>query len=167
MKLKIRCDWCGKEFERLECKIRGKRHLFCSRECLWNFSNKTKNPKEYDSLKDFTNIGKTLSELNRRLNPTRMTPETRKKIRNSRLDSGKGTTYAQYYGRHEHRVVAEKILKRPLKPGEVVHHRDENKRNNAPDNIVIFASQSEHAKHHAELNWFIKELEKMEGGDAE
>lgn len=65
MKLKIRCDWCGKEFERLECKIRGKRHLFCSRECLWNFSNKTKNPKEYDSLKDFTNIGKTLSELNR------------------------------------------------------------------------------------------------------
>ena len=38
---------------------------------------------------------------------------------------------------------------------------------NTPDNIVIFASQSEHAKHHAELNWFIKELEKMEGGDAE
>lgn len=61
-------------------------------------------------------------------------------------------------GKHEHRVIAEQILGRPLLPGEVVHHRDGNKRNNVPENLIVFNSQSEHAKHHAELKWFIRQL---------
>ncbi len=167
MKLQIQCDWCGKLVLRNASQIKGKKHLFCSRQCLASFSNKSKNPDGYNSLKDYTNMGKHMAELNVKLNPGRMTKEIRTKIRQSRIDSGKCISYSKYYGRHEHRVVAERILHRPLKSGEVVHHRDENKRNNNPDNIVIFASQSDHAKHHAELRWFLKELEKIEGGDAE
>ena len=51
---------------------------------------------------------------------------------------------------------------------EVVHHIDGNKRNNSPENLRVFESQSDHAKFHAEFRWFIKELEKLdaEGGDA-
>lgn len=63
--------------------------------------------------------------------------------------------------------MAEQILGRPLLAGEVVHHRDGNKRNNSVENIVVFASQREHAKHHAELSWFLKQIELIEGGDAE
>lgn len=49
---------------------------------------------------------------------------------------------------HEHRVVAERVLGRPLQPGEVVHHEDENKRNNDPANLIVFVNQAEHARHH-------------------
>jgi hypothetical protein len=67
-----------------------------------------------------------------------------------------------------HRVIAEQIIGRPLKAGEVVHHRDENKYNNDPDNLVVFPSQSAHAKYHYETRWFISEIKRIEGGgDAE
>ena len=56
MKLKIRCDWCGKEFLRDSAFLKGKKHHFCCRQCLADFSSKSKNPDGYASLKDFTNI---------------------------------------------------------------------------------------------------------------
>lgn len=166
MELQVRCDWCGKEFYKIPARIRP--HNFCCRQCLADFSNKTKNPEGYNTLKDFTNIAATLSKQNKELNKTRMTPAVREKLRQARLNTGEGKTYAKLYGRHEHRVVAEQMLGRPLLPGEVVHHIDGDKRNNNPANIRVFASQSDHAKFHAEFNWFIKELEKleMEGGVA-
>ena len=86
--------------------------------------------------------------MNRALNPSRMTVETRLKIRKARLNSGEGKSYEKTFGRHTHRVVAEKMLGRSLKRGEVVHHIDGNKRNNSPENLMIFSSQAEHAKWH-------------------
>jgi len=168
MKLKIRCDWCEKEFTRDSAFLKGKKHHFCSRQCLADFSNKTKNPDGYASLKDFTNISATFSKMNKETNKTRMTAEVRAKLRAARMNSGEGKTYTKLYGRHEHRIVAEQMLARALLPGEVVHHIDGNKRNNDPRNIRVFESQSDHAKFHAEFNWFITEIKKLdtEGGDA-
>lgn len=37
---------------------------------------------------------------------------------------GEGKTYTKRLGRHEHRVVAEAVIGRPLQPGEVVRHID-------------------------------------------
>jgi hypothetical protein len=159
----LNCDWCGKPIK----KYRRNEHNFCSRQCLADFSNKRKNPDGYMGLKDYTNISAHMSELNESMNPTRMTSQVRKKIRNARLNTGAGVTYAKYYGKHEHRVIAEQVLGRPLLPKEIVHHRDGNKRNNIPENIVVFPSQSAHAEHHAELRWFISEIIKLEGGVAE
>lgn len=47
-----------------------------------------------------------------------------------------------------HRKVAETKLGRNLKQGEVVHHIDRNKQNNAPSNLYVFKNQMEHDKAH-------------------
>lgn len=87
--------------------------------------------------------------LNAELNPTRMTVETRTKLREAHMGRGEGKTYEKLFGVHTHRRVAELMLGRPLKKGEVVHHIDGNKRNNSPENLMVFESQAEHAAWHA------------------
>lgn len=154
----VMCNWCGKKFEKWPSVI--KRHNFCSRQCLADFSNKTKNPGGYLNLKDYTKMGEHLARLNRELNPTRMRLETRRKLRNARLESGDGVTYMKYFGVHEHRVVAERMLGRSLTGDEVVHHIDGDIRNNNPENLHVFPSQAEHAAYHAKLSAFFR------GGDS-
>ncbi len=164
MMYQLKCDWCGKKYERGKIS----RHNFCCRQCLADFSNKSKNPEGYATLKDYGNMSRHMTVLNQKANPSRMTPETRAKIRNARMGTGDGKTYTKRYGRHEHRVVAEQKLGRTLLPGEIVHHEDGNK-NNDPRNIHVFASQSEHASYHMKLRQFFRDLdviEKEEGGEA-
>lgn len=49
---------------------------------------------------------------------------------------------------YEHQMVAEKKIGRPLKDREVVHHIDGNRANNSQDNLLVFASNSEHIAFH-------------------
>lgn len=60
---------------------------------------------------------------------------------------GLAVGYRKRMGRHEHRVVAEQILGRPLLPGEIVHHRDHDKTNNDPSNLEVM-TQSDHIRLH-------------------
>lgn len=69
------------------------------------------------------------------------------KIGNTKRYRGAGKGYVKYHGRHLHRVVAEQKLGRPLRPGEIVHHDDLNKRNNEPDNLKV-TTQSKHINLH-------------------
>ena len=49
---------------------------------------------------------------------------------------------------YEHILVAEKMLGRFLKSEEVVHHIDENKSNNTPNNLMVFATDADHTRFH-------------------
>ncbi len=59
---------------------------------------------------------------------------------------GKGEL-ASNRNRHVHRIIAEKMIGRPLRSDEHVHHIDGNKQNNAPENLRVM-SKSEHMTLH-------------------
>jgi DNA-binding CsgD family transcriptional regulator len=51
----------------------------------------------------------------------------------------------------EHTLVAEETLHRPIKDGEVIHHIDFVRGNNAPSNLYVYSSHAEHRKGHNSL----------------
>lgn len=49
---------------------------------------------------------------------------------------------------YEHRLNAEKMLGRRLRPGEIVHHMDGVKTNNATSNLVVYPDRAHHYAAH-------------------
>jgi hypothetical protein len=59
-----------------------------------------------------------------------------------------GHSYPKVNGRHVHRTIAEDMLGRPLRKGEIVHHKDDNKMNFSKKNLKVLPGQSAHIKLH-------------------
>lgn len=49
---------------------------------------------------------------------------------------------------YEHIYIAEQILGRELIDSEVVHHKDKNKSNNDPKNLMVFKTEGDHQRYH-------------------
>lgn len=116
----IVCQSCGCAHD---VPFKKRRQKYCSRRCVW--------------------IGTKGREFNARI--SRVTAKTRADALRGR---GQGKTYRKREGRHEHRVIAEAMLGRPLNGSEVVHHRDGDKRNNDPENLAVLLGQGDHMREH-------------------
>ena len=81
----ITCVECGKEKSIPTSQFKRSKNHFCSKKCHMQY-------------------------MNRELNPSRMTPKVRAKLRESRLNKGDGKSYEKTYGKHTHRIIAEKML---------------------------------------------------------
>lgn len=87
----------------------------------------------------------TCSARCRNVHTSRKTAEKRSQKLLEKSSDASG--YTKRNGRHQHRIVAEAMLGRPLLSSEIVHHKDGNKRNNNPENLEVM-TQSEHCKKH-------------------
>ncbi len=135
--IEITCAYCGESFK----SYRSSRRKYCSLECNYFGQSKKYNPEGYIRRPHLT-------KMNIEINYLRMTREVRTKLALLRMGTGEQKSYLKLNGRHLHRQIAEMVIGRPLKKGEIVHHKDGNKRNNIPGNLEVLPSQKEHASLH-------------------
>ena len=67
------------------------------------------------------------------------------------------------YYRNKGRKIMENKLKRKLREGEVVHHKDRNIKNNEISNLQLLKNQSEHLKKHNEEDKLYLKATKIRG----
>jgi hypothetical protein len=120
------CEYCGTEFKTYRSPSNMKlTPRFCSLQCLGK-SQKGENNPAYNGGKYICNGYYVLFK------PDHPYRDTKNMIL-------------------EHRFVMECKIGRYLTSKEVVHHKDENKLNNDPENLQLFPNNSEHLKFHAKL----------------
>lgn len=159
--MQINCQKCGIAFHVKPSKVSSRK--YCSRACS---DKKLTRPCAVCSAEvtrvqsqmlnvvycgtACASIGKAerFRQMNTQLNPNRMTVPTKAKLRAAGLKRGDKKHYEFTSRELTHRIVAAEKLGRPLLKGEVVHHNDEDKRNNDPNNLTVFASQADHARYH-------------------
>jgi len=62
----------------------------------------------------------------------------------------------------EHRMIMENILGRFLCLGETVHHKDKNRTNNNPENLMLFENMGYHMKYHSLESYHYQEINKSQ-----
>jgi len=120
------CDFCGKEFLKRISEIRRSKHNYCSAECSnKRFLNPENNPRWNNGRRTYNNYYALL----RKNHPN--------------------ADHAGYV--YEHRLVMEERLGRYLTKEEVVHHINENKKDNRIKNLMLFANDTLHKNYHKKL----------------
>jgi ribosomal protein L33 len=146
-RITLECETCGTQFERLACQIKKEgTGRFCSQECMWEW-RRHGSTLACDMCGDnfYRRYGEQDSGAVHAFCSRECTFAWRAK--HSKTD-----TYRKIGARHAHRVIAERMVRRKLKPGEVVHHKNGDHRDNRPENLAILPSQAEHARIHFSKN---------------
>lgn len=164
------CAFCGKKFEGKPNKV------YCGVKCYKKAKAKRHNEKHpWETKKPYLDkpceyCGKTIGKANRKTQKfcsTKCASDSRKielsipeRLEDPKRKLDKNIGYVRVYVPehpeantrgfvYEHRLIAEQMLGRRLKKGEIVHHKNRKRWDNREENLVVM-DEKEHAKHHAE-----------------
>lgn len=139
--MKIKCEQCGSLFDEKTFRAKSKRKHFCCLECYYTYMRRGK--VRFNCELCGKEVETKLSAYNR--NEHHFCSLRCGVIhRNKRLGNPR---YEKECGNYVHRTVVEEILGRKLLPSEVVHHKDGNKLNNNPDNLIVMQCGEHRALH--------------------
>lgn len=136
-RLRLACSECGTLVLRLQCQIKGKGHVYCSRACLG--ASKRHGSELYCALCDkpfYRRFGEQDQDVRVHQFCSRDCYMQWRQIGS--------TSYLKIGPRHIHRVVVEEFIGRPLTSIEVVHHVDLDRQNNALTNLMLFPDSRTH-----------------------
>ncbi len=141
-RLWFKCLLCGTSYSRRpkEVSRKGRRTIYCSIKCQ---DEGMKRRRILECQTCGNSFERKLCDIRRRESngwcSWRCFRSFQKRYRKS---------YPKTGGRHIHRIVAEKMLGRPLRSGEIVHHKDRNRLNYSRRNLEVLKSLSEHTRLH-------------------
>lgn len=155
------CRECGETF-----KKRRHNQRFCSSQCKWTHTNRTRTLKpnvSYDCVVCGKRVEKYLEPSKQEASAMRYCSRACKGKdlsgeRHHAWTGGRNVTsqgYIEVYAPDhphatqrgyvlEHRLVMEQVVGRYLDPEEVVHHENDNTQDNDPGNLRLFANNAEH-----------------------
>lgn len=138
-KIIVKCHACGKEMSRVPCRaFRSKKFTFCNRKCMASGLTGV-------NISGFFKKGNTREKC---INFKGGTQVTNGYISVLAADHPFANKRGYIY---QHRLIMEEMIGRYLKPEEVVHHIDEDKQNNSPENLMLFPTDTDHARYHGFL----------------
>lgn len=122
-KIKIICQNCGKEFNIFPSHLKNRK--FCSKKCFYTSHYYKSNCNGYIT------INKNLLSI-----------KEQKKFK---------SMFRKDNNCKEHRIIASRLLKRPLLQKEIIHHINGIKTDNHPENLYLFNNNKEHIEYHNNL----------------
>lgn len=146
------CEVCGKIFHTIPSRVKAGRGKCCSKKCMYVANSK-----------------KLSGENNWRYGLHQYGSESPRWKGGNTIQDGYQCVYSEGYQNTDRvnmyvrrsRCVMEAMLGRKLLPTEVVHHINGIKNDDRPENLKLFASNSEHLKHHQPKGYKIGDRPKL------
>jgi len=131
---------------------KGQLNTFISKSIERTIGNLTDNPTKNPEIAK--KCGRNMKSINNPMYSKHHNINAKRLMHNKRW---KPYSNHRTFYRTQARKIMEKKLNRKITPSEIVHHLDQNQRNNNIDNLYLFPSNRKHIRYHRKLRRIVRD----------